>query len=148
MSGNATTHVRRHLVRKASVVFIDTQLPRVHPEFDHPGISYNSSTDSYVPTVANKRTATRDGRTRIPSRGSLPEPDSMKSWSHIFPESMRKLKNDLVEPKSRCTSGLSIRADKDWESVRTRLIKARDIYSNSKGEESRKDKKNVFQRLL
>ena len=148
MSENATTGVPKPLVRKASVVFIDTQLPRAHPEFDHPEIRYDPSTNSYIPMGTNKRTATRNDRSRIPSRGPLPETKSMKFWSHIFLESMGKLKTDFAEPKGRCTSGYSIRADNDWESVRKRLIEARDIYSNSKGTEPGKDKKNVFQRFL
>jgi hypothetical protein len=108
------------------VTFIDNRLPEIHPAFQHPRIQYDPVPGAYVPTASMSKP---DGKgTVIPPRPDLPEVDAMKFWSHIFPESMEKLKSLHQEAKGRCDTEWSIRQDKDWQAVRTRLENAQAKY--------------------
>ncbi|KAK0645611.1 hypothetical protein B0T16DRAFT_411573 [Cercophora newfieldiana] len=133
-------------LKRASVVFIDTQLPLSFPAFNKsPGAEYDPFSDRYL---SRKSTANENDRQHIPARPSLPETEAMKFWSHIFPESMEKLKRDSDEPKALASSSYSIRSQKDWESVRRTLVRARDGYAGPTKEEAKSSKNNLFQRFL
>jgi hypothetical protein len=146
MSVNAT-HVPKISLQRPSVDFIDNQLPQIHPAFSHPGVEYDPSSEKYVPVCAEEAMSTSP-RQLIPPRTTLPEVEAMKFWSHIFPDSMEKLKSDFEEPKERCHSEYSIRVEKDWDSVRLQLLKAKERYGESKEGISAKPKKIIFQRFL
>ncbi|KAK5651407.1 hypothetical protein OQA88_12495 [Cercophora sp. LCS_1] len=154
MSANATnasavaTHIPKPPLKRASVVFIDTQLPESYPAFNKSGVEYDPSSDRYVSTLSRKSTANEDDRQRIPARPLLPETEAMKFWGHIFPESMEKLRTECPEPKARASSSYSIRSQKDWESVRRTLVRARDEYAGPTKQEAKNSKKNLFQRFL
>jgi hypothetical protein len=72
----------------------------------------------------------------------------MKFWSHIFPDSIEKLKRDVEEPKEKGYSEHNIRVEKDWDGVRLKLLKAKERYGESTDEISTKPKKTKFQRFF
>lgn len=135
--------------KRASIVFIDTQVAHSHPVFTPLGVEFDPSLDGYVASLRSRRgTAIDDDGSRMPARDALPETQAMRFWVHIFPDSMKKLEQDSEEPKGRSSSGYSIRTEKDWESVRRTLTKAREKYIDPSQGEGGKGKKNIFQRFL
>ncbi|KAJ0164049.1 hypothetical protein CTA2_1862 [Colletotrichum tanaceti] len=143
-----------------SVDFIHHHLPQHHKAFSGLMVHYDSSLGRYVPSNQALTTAAvnMSAQTALdshpdavspshstsqdlgkPSHGTIPlrptwtSIGSMSLWNEIFQEAMNQFKDATTEPKDRCKSQTSIRAEGDWESVCTKLEEARRRYQGDGG---------------
>ncbi|WQF85736.1 hypothetical protein CDEST_10750 [Colletotrichum destructivum] len=156
MSGSERS-IPRPSCQPSSVDFIDHHLPRHHKAFSDLMVHYDSSLGRYVPSNQALATAAENTSTfnspfgtvssphstsqgpentshgTVPLRPAWDTIGSMALWNEIFQEAMNQFRDATTEPKDRCKSGTSIRAEGDWESVYTKLEKAQRYYQDEGG---------------
>ena len=128
-----------HISRQPpSVDYIDNELAEHHDLFKNPLARYDSALDKYVPIpsvdagMVPHLSADGDAESNLPSRPTRPPVDAMTFWDSVFPGAMRTFERENKAVRGRDGSVYDIRSASDWNSVYSRLQRARERYDDTK----------------